>query len=91
MVRVRISDEGGIALPQELVERLGWVEGTELEVESRDGLVMIYPVRPFPPTTIEEVRGCLPYDGPPVSIEEMDAGVMHAAREMWEEFERQPR
>ena len=37
----------------------------------RGDVVVLRPANPFPPTTIEEVRGCLKYDGPPVSIEEM--------------------
>ena len=38
-------------------------------------------------TTLDEVIGCIPYDGPPVSIEEMDRSVDEAARAMWDEFE----
>jgi hypothetical protein len=35
----------------------------------------------FPRTRIEEVAGCLPHGGPPVSIEDMDAAVLRYAKE----------
>ena len=54
-------------------------------------MVVLRPAKPFPPTTIEEVYGCLKYDGPPVTIEEMDEAVACEARRMCEEFERQRR
>ena len=46
--------------------------------------------KPFPPTTFEEVLGCLQYDGPPITIEEMDKAIEREVRRMWE-FERQQR
>jgi hypothetical protein len=46
------------------------------------------PARSIPRTALDELIGCVPYDGPPVSVEEMDAAVEQAVREMWEEFER---
>ena len=43
----------------------------------------------FSRTTIDEVYGCLKYDGPPRTVEEMDEGIGEHIRQMWEEFERQ--
>ncbi len=93
MARTRLSSKGQVVLPKEVPERQGWEPGVELEAESRGEVVTLRrAAKPlFPPTTIEEVRGCIPYDGPPVSIEEMDAAVAEAARKMRKEFERQPR
>jgi len=45
----------------------------------------------LPLTTFEEVRGFLKYDGPPVTIEEMDEAIGKEARRMWVAFERQKR
>lgn len=36
--------------------------------------------RPFPPTTLDQVAGCLKRDGPPLTIEEMDEGIKRAIR-----------
>ena len=67
----------------------GWAAGTELEVEPQGNIVVLRPPRRRPRTTLEDVIGCITYDGPPVSVEEMDASVDKAARAKWDEFERQ--
>jgi hypothetical protein len=35
-------------------------------------------------STLDEVYGCIPYDGPPVSLEEMDEAVEKWFKEKWE-------
>ena len=89
MPRTRISSKGQVVLPKEVRDRLGWSAGTELEVESEGDVVVLRSRRVVPRTTLADVVGCIPYDGPPVSIEEMGAAVEDAAREMWEAFARQ--
>ena len=89
MVRTRLSSKGQIVLPKKVRDVHGWAAGTELEVESQGNVVVLRSARRRPRTTLEDVIGCIPYDGPPVTIEEMDASVEKAAREMWEGFERQ--
>jgi AbrB family looped-hinge helix DNA binding protein len=80
-----------VIIPKAVRDRHGWQPGIELEVEDRGDVVVLRPAQQFPSTTFEEVRGCLKYDGPPVTIEEMDEAVAREARRMWEEFERQRR
>ena len=41
---------------------------------------MLRAVQPFPRTTIDEVRGCLKYTGPRVTLEQMDKAVLGEAR-----------
>jgi AbrB family looped-hinge helix DNA binding protein len=89
--RTRVASKGQVIIPKAVRERQGWAPGTELEVEDQGDAVLLRPARLFPPTTYEEVRGCLKYDGPPRTIEEMDEGIEIEARRMWEEFERQER
>jgi AbrB family looped-hinge helix DNA binding protein len=89
MARTRISSKGQVVLPKEVRDSQGWTAGTELEVEAQGNVVVLKPARPFPPTTIEEVRGCAGYKGPPRTLEEMDAGVRRGIRKMWREFEKQ--
>ena len=72
-------------------ERQGWQPGTELEVEDQGDVVVLGGAPPFPRAPFEEVRGCLKYDGPPRTVEEMDQGIAEHIRQMWEEFERQSR
>ncbi len=72
---VTMSTKGQIVIPRELRERLGWGEGTRLEVLSQGGGVVLRPARAFPAVSVDDLVGCLPYEGPPRSVEEMDAAV----------------
>ena len=92
MATTVVSAKGQVVLPKALRDAKGWTPGTRLAVEETpDGLTLrVQESEPiFPPTTIDEAFGCLKYDGPPKTIEEMDAGVAEGIREMWREFEAQ--
>jgi AbrB family looped-hinge helix DNA binding protein len=91
MARTRLSSKGQVIIPKAVRDRHGWQPGVELEVEDRGDAVVLRPIKPFPSTTFEEVRGCLKYDGPPITMEEMNEAIEREARRMWEKFERQPR
>jgi AbrB family looped-hinge helix DNA binding protein len=91
MAKTRLSSKGQVIIPKAVRDRHGWQPGVELEVEDRGDAVVLRPTKLFPPTTVDEVYGCLKYDGPPITIEEMDEAIEREARRMWEEFERQQR
>jgi AbrB family looped-hinge helix DNA binding protein len=91
MAKTRLSSKGQVIIPKAVRDRHGWQPGVELEVEDRGDAVVLRPAKPFAETTFDAVRGCLKYDGPPRTIEEMDEAVAREARRMWEEFERQNR
>lgn len=76
---VKMSTKGQVVIPRELRERLGWGEGTRLEIVSQAGGVMIRPVRPYPLTTVDDLLGILKYDGPAKSLDEMDAAITKGA------------
>lgn len=88
MSRTRLSSKGQVVLPKEIRDRLRWPAGTELDVEAQGEAVVLRARRTRRRTTLDEVIGCIPYHGPPVSLAEMDTAVEQAAREMWDEFER---
>ena len=59
MQTTKLSTKGQIVLPKEIRSSHAWGPGTEFTVEeTRDG-VLLRPTRRFPPTTIEDVAGCL--------------------------------
>ncbi len=78
-----VSTKGQVVLPKSLRKARNWGPGTRLVVEERPDGVFLRAVqdKPFPPTTIEEVVGMLKYDGPPLTIEDMDAAVTAAILE----------
>lgn len=69
-----ISTKGEIALPVDVLKTLGWDSGVRLSVETISDGVILKRVPLFTPTKPEDVAGSLKYDGPPVTIEEMDKG-----------------
>lgn len=76
-----VSTKGQVILPKAVRDQRGWKPGTKLTVEQTPDGVLLRPEPLFPPTTNEEVYGCLKWDGPPISLEEMDAAIAEEVRE----------
>ena len=80
MAKTRLSSKGQVIIPKPVRDRLGWREGTEIDVEDHGDAVVLRISRLFPRTTIEDVRGCLAYRGPRLSLAQMDEAVRAEAR-----------
>ncbi|MGQ0566512.1 MAG: AbrB/MazE/SpoVT family DNA-binding domain-containing protein [Gemmobacter sp.] len=85
-----LSTKGQVILPKAVRDARKWLPGTRLSVEETPEGVLLraVPMRSLPPTTIEEVLGMLRYDGPPMTIEDMEEAIGEAVAEDWEQFER---
>lgn len=83
MQTTKLSTKGQVTIPISIRQANNWKAGLDLVVIQREDGVLLKPKRPFPPTTIDEVAGCLKYDGPPISIEEMDEAIRQAILEEW--------
>jgi AbrB family looped-hinge helix DNA binding protein len=75
-----VSTKGQVILPKAVRDRQKWDAGTRLVVEDRPDGVLLKRERLFPETRLDDVVGSLKYDGPPKTIEEMDAGVLAEAK-----------
>ena len=75
METTKLSSKGQVVLPRAIRSAKAWHAGQELAVEVTAEGVLLKPLKPFAPTTLEEVVGCVEYKGPRKSIEDMDAGV----------------
>ena len=78
MALTKLSTKGQVVLPKDVRDSLGLSSGAELEVEVRDGLVVL---RPIQRTSVDDLLGMLPWDGEPKSIEEMGEAIAQGARE----------
>ena len=76
----RMSTKGQVILPVAIRQQRRWGPGTKLIVEDTPDGVLLRAAPHFPPTTVDEVFGSARYDGPTVTLEEMDAGVLAEAR-----------
>jgi AbrB family looped-hinge helix DNA binding protein len=76
----RLSTKGQLVIPKEIRERHGWDPGVELEIEDREDHVIVRPAGDVPETSLDDLVGCAGYEGPPRSLEEMEAGIAEGAR-----------
>lgn len=75
MLITSISDKGQVIIPEHICETKNWKPGEELLVTELDEGILLTPVSPFRPTTLDEVAGCLPYHGTPKTLEEMESAI----------------
>lgn len=74
-VTTTVSTKGQVILPKAIRDRRGWRAGARLVVKETPEGVLLTQEPVFPPTRIEDVVGMLKYDGPPISVEDMNVGV----------------
>lgn len=79
-----MSSKGQVVIPLEVRQRAGFRPGSRLEVTEAGGEVRLRLTRrPGKTATVEEGRGLAGYKGPPVSIDQMNAGVREYIRGKW--------
>ena len=72
MTIATVTSKGQITIPQDVRDRLKIVAGSRVEFAERaDGVVEFIPLT----ASIMDLAGIVPWDGPPVSIEEMDNAI----------------
>jgi AbrB family looped-hinge helix DNA binding protein len=78
MSTITMTSKGQITLPAATRAKLKLVKGAQMDVEeTADGKVILTP-KPQRTGDIRRLRGILKYDGPPVSIEDIDRGIAEA-------------
>jgi AbrB family looped-hinge helix DNA binding protein len=75
-----VSTKGQVILPKTIRDQRRWPAGTRLTVEDTAEGVILRPAPLFAPAQIDAVFGSLGYDGPALSLEEMDAAVAAEAK-----------
>lgn len=87
MATITMTSKGQITLPAATRARLRLVQGGKFEVEETpDGKVVLTPQPERKKTgDIRALRGFLKYDGPPVSIEDMNRAILEGASRRFRE------
>ncbi len=75
-----VSTKGQVIIPKTVRQNRRWGAGARLVVEETADGVLLKSAPYFPPTNLDDVAGMLEYDGPPISIEDMDAAIETEAR-----------
>ena len=81
MTTTKLSSKGRIPIPKGLRDLHRWEAGLEFAVIDTGDGVLLKPIRPFPPTSIDEVAGSLLHEGKPRTLEEMEDGLRRGVRE----------
>ncbi|HIK06585.1 MAG TPA: AbrB/MazE/SpoVT family DNA-binding domain-containing protein [Trichormus sp. M33_DOE_039] len=79
----KISNEGQVILPEELLKASGWEIGQELIAINMGDGILLKPKKPFAETTLNDVAGCLKYQGAPKSLEDMNDAIRQGIEESW--------
>ncbi|OKH24218.1 AbrB family transcriptional regulator [Hydrococcus rivularis NIES-593] len=83
MKKTKMSSKGQVIIPKALRDAHRWEEGQELiAIDMGDG-ILLKPKKPFPETTLNDVAGCLRYQGMPKSLEEMEDAIRQGVKELW--------
>ena len=80
MPTATVTSKGQITIPAETRARLRLVKGSKVEITvNAAGEKVLRPKS----GDIRELRGFFKYDGPPVSVEDMDRGIAEAVAERY--------
>ncbi|QDB99981.1 AbrB/MazE/SpoVT family DNA-binding domain-containing protein [Mesorhizobium sp. 8] len=84
-VRAKISSKGQLVLPKAVRDAYGLDAGSEVEVESAGDVILL---RPSPKKTrntytLDEAAGFLKYEGPSVTLKDMERAIEEEARRKW--------
>ena len=74
-----ISTKGQVILPKAIRDQLQWGAGTRLTVENTPEGVLLKSTPVFAASSIDALFGSMRYDGPALSIDEMNAAIAQEA------------
>ena len=82
-MQVKATAKGQVVIPKTMRDALNIKAGTMLIVESRGRTVTFRPASAPKKHSIDELIGCLRFNGPPKSLDDMERGVEAAIDERW--------
>ena len=81
MEKTRLSNKGQVVIPKAVRALHGWKAGLELVIEDVGDGIKLKPIKPYEETKIEDVLGCVGYEGPKKSLKDMEAAIAKGAKE----------
>lgn len=83
METTKLSNQGQITIPEFLRNQYHWEEGQELTIIKHGDGILLKPKKSFSPTTLDEVAGCLKYQGKTKTIQEMEDAIAQGIQILW--------
>ena len=81
MEKTRLSNKGQVVIPKAIRVLHGWKAGLEFVIEDVEDGIKLKPIKPYKETKIDEVIGCVGYEGPKKSLMDMEAAIVKGAKE----------
>ncbi len=75
MNTTKLSSKGQVIIPKSVRSAHRWEAGQELVVVDVGDGILLKPKAPFDESTLDEVAGCLRFDGKAKTLDEMDAAI----------------
>jgi len=79
--KTKLLSKGQVVIPKTLRDAWNWHPGAEFADDDVAEGVLLRSVRPFRPTTFDEVFGCLKYSGRPKTLRQMDRAIAKGVQE----------
>jgi AbrB family looped-hinge helix DNA binding protein len=80
METTKLSSKGQVVLPKSVRDARSWELGTEFAVEEVSEGILLRPLRHFPPTTVDEVFGCLEHTGRAKTLRQMEEAIARGVK-----------
>lgn len=81
----RLSNTGQVIIPKALRDAHQWEAGQELIAIDMGYGILLKPKTTFRETKLEDVAGCLKYQGKPKSIDELEDAIRQGVEEHWDD------
>ncbi|GCL39919.1 hypothetical protein SR1949_50500 [Sphaerospermopsis reniformis] len=79
----KLSSQGQVTIPQNLREQYQCQDGQELIIINVGYGILLKPKKTFYETKLDDVAGCLNYQGKAKTIEEMEQAIAQGIGESW--------
>jgi AbrB family looped-hinge helix DNA binding protein len=85
-MQTTLSSKGQIVIPRKIRQQHGWLPGATFTIIDRDNTLIFQPVSTKIPSKLEDVIGCVGYNGKKKSLSQMDAGIIEEAKRRTESW-----
>jgi AbrB family looped-hinge helix DNA binding protein len=75
MASVKLSSKGQVIIPKSIRDTYHWETGQELQLIDTGSGILLQPKALFAGSALDEVAGCLHYEGKTKSIDDMNKAV----------------
>ena len=83
MQTTHLTHQRHVIIPKKVCDAYHLDIGQELEIELTPQCILLKPKTAFPKTNIDDIAGCLAYQGKAKTVEEMDDAIRQAIIEKW--------